>query len=298
MPAIPEDLLPLLARALPDADPRRAVPLGEGWNAVAWRLPHPAGDWVVRIPRVEYARGEIERQTCLGPRLAAAGIPVPLDWQVARVDHGEVAFGLYRYVDGVPAPRSGATRLKALAGQLADLLTRLHAIPLEVPLACGAQLHRAWPQFYLDLIDGWFHAVGPKTRVWLARVREDLTAAIPRPTEEVLLHTDLAPWHLVSDNQARIRAVLDFLGPCSGDAALDFGRLVQHWGPDFAEAVLAGYDGATDPGFRQRMRMYGQLEALATIRAATGRGIQQWVVWGRRRLAATAASAFRRQARD
>lgn len=294
MPSIPPDLAQQIVAVLPGAALERAVLIGEGWNAAAWRIPATNGDWVVRIPLVEYAKGEIERQTCLAPELAARGFPVPGDWSILRDEAGGVAAGVYRFVDGVPASRSGRARARSLAEQLSDLVTRLHAVPLEVPLACGAERLQVWPRFYIDLIDGWRQALGPRTQAWLVGVREELDAAGSSLAPEVFIHADLAPWHLVCDERGGIVAVLDFLGPRFGDPALDFGRLVQHWGLGFADAVLAGYRGHVDSGFRQRMRIYGQLEALATIRAATARDIPAWVAWGRRKLAATAVAQSRR----
>jgi aminoglycoside phosphotransferase (APT) family kinase protein len=290
MTAFPPGLLPLLRRDLPDARFNEIHLLGEGWNAVAWRLPAPDGHWVVRVPKLEYARDEIERQTCLAPKLDAAGIPCPRDWRLLRDADGSTAAGLYRYVDGSPAPRSGPRRLRALAPRIADLLNRLHRLPHELALACGGGLSPAWPGLYSGLIAGLSPSLGPKSAAWVRNMGAELAAASQTAPAPVFVHADLAPWHLLLDSEGDLVAVLDFPGPVLTDPAIDFGRLVQHWGIDFAEAVLASYSGDIDANFSKRMMLYARLEPLKTIQAGLTRGQQGWVDWGRRRVAAAAAA--------
>ena len=115
-------------RALPGADPARAVVVGRGFDVVAWRVPASDGDWTLRVPRLDDARPTIAAQHCLGQRLAAAGLPVPRDPTLLRDASGEVIAGLYRYADGHRAEGSGRSQRSRLARELARLLSQLHAL--------------------------------------------------------------------------------------------------------------------------------------------------------------------------
>ncbi len=132
-------------------------------------------------------------------------------------------------------------------------------------------------------------AIGPKSAALVQDLGAELAPAVQTAPDPVFVHADLAPWHLLLDADGRIAAVLDFLGPVITDPAIDFGRLVQHWGAAFAEAVLDGYICEVDANFRKRMALYALLEPLKTVQAGLARGEPKWVDWGRRRLAAQAA---------
>jgi aminoglycoside phosphotransferase (APT) family kinase protein len=284
----------LLSRQLPGADPSRAERVGEGWNAVAWRVQDPDGDWIIRVPKLDYARDEIERQTCLGPRLLELGFPVPSGWQVIRDAAGKVVAGAYRFVPGELAPSSGVRALRRLPPQLAVLLNRLHALPVSLGNACGGGDWQIWPGFYSRLVDQCLPWLTPASASYVRRLAGHLPVSVITMPRFVVVHGDLAPWHLVCDSDIQIRAVLDFLGPVNTDPAIDFGRIVQHWGLDFAESVLSGYEHEVDPGFRRRMVIYAHLEPLKSIKAGTERNQHQWVAWGRRKLAALAAADRKR----
>ena len=88
--------------------------------------------------------------------------------------------------------------------------------------------------------------------------------------------------------------MLDFSGPQVTDPALDFGRLVQWWGIEFADHVLKRYERRVDDDFRDRVVPYARLEPLRTIEAGVLRELPEWIAWGRRRLAAYAAADRRR----
>jgi aminoglycoside phosphotransferase (APT) family kinase protein len=122
----------------------------------------------------------------------------------------------------------------------------------------------------------------------------ELTSACRTTPPPVLVHGDLAPWHLICGDDGEIRAVLDFMGPRIADPAMDFGRLVQHWGENFARSVLSHYSLTTDANFAPRMVLYAQFEPLNTVLVAAERGLPEWVAWGKRRLAAAAAAASRK----
>jgi len=295
-PGLPDHLARLVATLLPGAQPAGARVIGEGWNATAWRVPDPTGDWTLRVPRLEEAVGELERQHCLGPVLLAAGLPGPDGWRLLRDGERAVA-GLYRFVEGAPAPRRGARSLGGLAGEVAGYLSGLHALHVETALACGAEAMEPRRDRYAPMLARTAPLVPERSRAYVERVYEALELASTTAPRSVLVHGDLQPDHLVCDERGGVRAVLDMSGPKVTDPAIDFGRLVQHWGGAFAAAVLLQYRGRVDGGFVGRMKAYAALEPLRTIDVALERGLPEWERWGRRRLSAAAGAETRRLGR-
>lgn len=275
------------------AVPARAALLGQGWNASAWRVPAEGGDLVVRVPRLAWAAGEIERQSCLMPRLYARGFPVVAGACVLRDADGAVLAGVHEYAEGEPAHPRGATARDTLARQVAALLSRLHALPPEHYHACDAVERPPWPGRFGDLVARLRGQLPARSRAWVdgvARRLRDAAATAPPP---VPLHDDLQPAHLLLDERGTLVAVLDWSGPQIGDPALDFRRLVQFFGAPFAELTLGYYDGRVDAHFAERMHRYAALGPLMTIEAGTDRGLPYWERYGRRQIAARAAASTR-----
>lgn len=294
MPTPPTDVRRVLLRELPDADLANMEILGEGWNATAWRVHGNSITWVVRVPKLDWAAGEIERQTRLGPHLSQLGFPVPRGWRLFRDRNGSIIAGAYLHIDGDPAPRRGKHPLDVLAGEVASFLSRLHNLPTDFALnECEALDLDPWVGRYRGLIAKYGPMTGPQTQSWLSRVAARLERGSSSAPRNVLVHGDLAPEHVLRDPSGHVVGVLDFSGPQVTDPALDFGRLVQHWGVQFADSVLRRYERPVDDGFEERMVAYAKLEPLRTIEAGVLRGLPRWVKWGKRRLAAAAAAERR-----
>jgi aminoglycoside phosphotransferase (APT) family kinase protein len=292
-PPLPPAVADAVRVAVAGADPARATLLGQGWNATAWRLPAAAGDLVLRVPRLDWAAGEIERQACLMPRLRARGFPVVEDARVLRDEAGAVLAGVHRYAAGEAAHARGRAERIALARQLGAFLSRLHALPVAEYRACGAVEHAPWPGRFGALVARLSSRLPERSRAWVddtaRRLRSAMrTAPLPAP-----LHDDLQPAHLLLDDTGTLVAVLDWSGPQIGEPAIDFRRLVQFFGAEFAELTLEHYDAAVDPHFRERMRLYAALGPLITIEAGIDRELPHWTVYGRRQIAAHAAAATR-----
>ena len=286
-PHFPTDLARLLSGLYPASSPNLARLLGSGWNADAWRVPERGGDLVVRIPRRDWARGEIERQACLAARLAARGIPAPREWALLRDPGGRVYAGVYRFVAGEPAPARGRAA-GALAPLVANLLERIHQFPASEAVACGAEQLDPWEGRWRPIFERHAAGLGPGTRAWVERAAERLEALSLGAGAPALIHGDLQPAHLILRADSSVAAVLDFSGPTVSDRAIDFGRLTQFWGARFAERVLQAYTLSVDGAFVERAHLYAALEPLRTIALEAEMGTAVWTGWAKRKLAARA----------
>lgn len=290
-PTLPAAVRRAIAAELLDADLDSAAVLGEGWNVVAWRLAGAGGDWVVRVPKLDWAAGEIARQMRLGAHLEQCGLPVPADCRAFFDRRGRAIAGAYRFVPGRPAPTRDKTRLRKLAQEIAEFLSRLHRLPVDYALRqCEALDLEPLSGRYAKLIADFGPLTGPRTQAWLQAATAELQRLLTPPPPHVLVHGDLSPEHVICDEADGVTGVLDFSGPQVTDAALDFARIVQRWGAPFAGSVLVRYGGAMDRDFPFRMMLYAKLEPLRAIEAGVSRDLPEWTAWGRRRLAAAAAA--------
>jgi aminoglycoside phosphotransferase (APT) family kinase protein len=295
VPRLDRALRDALREALPHANLEAVTVLGEGWNATAWRLPHPGGDWVARVPKLEWAAAETERQSCLYPRLREHGLPFPAETRVLWGPDGSLAAGLHRYAPGAPvdAARNVGARRARLAEDIAAFLTRLHRVPASEALACGAAEFDAWHDHYRRLVARALDSPSPRSRAWLDTVAGRLAKAARPATARVVVHGDLSPFHLLLDDRGRLVTVLDMAGPFITDPAYDFSRLVQHFGVPFAELVLRHYGCEVDGSFRERMVLYDALRPTFLIDVGRERGLPDAVARGHRQIAARAAAATR-----
>jgi aminoglycoside phosphotransferase (APT) family kinase protein len=285
------DAVGALAASFPGARAGEATLLGSGWNADAWRVPDPGGDLVVRVPTCEWARGEIERQACLAPKLAAHGVPVPPEWVLLRDAAGNVVAGVYRYVAGDPAPARGHVRRRVIK-PVTGLVERIHSFPLDEALGCGAESLDPWEGRWRPIIEAHAPGLPPKTRAWVESAGERLRKALQYAGELVLVHGDLQPAHILLHPDLSVAAVLDFSGPIVSDRAIDFGRLVQFWDRHFAARVRVAYSLPKGRGYEEvvafweRMNLYALLEPLRTIAVEAEMGENLWTPWARRKLTA------------
>jgi aminoglycoside phosphotransferase (APT) family kinase protein len=269
-----------LRERLDGVDLTRAVYLGRGTQVTAYR----AGDWVIRVPRTVAARKKVARQTRVYQILAARGLPVPRDAQIAHDADGEVTAGLYRYVPGVPA--SAARRSPVLARDLGAFLTALHAVPLEPVRACCTVLGDLWTDRFRIRWERSRSHLPAAERQWLEGVIA-LFLASPETTSTrlVLIHGDLVEEHVLVGPDGRLAGVIDPSGPRIADPALDFGTLAERFGWAFTDAVLTSYAGPRDPGFQRRACFCANVRPLVTIEAGLRDQSEERLRLGLRRLA-------------
>lgn len=212
----------LLAAQFPDwADlPIDRVPSAGTDNAI-YRL---GNDMAVRLPRVEWATGQVEREQRWLPRLAPhlpLAIPAPLAMGVPAEGY-PWPWAVYRWVEGENATHHRIADLRQAAIDLARFISALQRIdPTGGPRA-GADRSRGVPLAARDT----------QTRVAIAALHGalDTDAATAQweaalhapawPAPGVWLHGDLNSGNLLA-RHGRLSAVIDFGTMAVGDPACD-----------------------------------------------------------------------------
>ncbi len=294
------DVQAAVIEALPGAEVERAMPLGEGWAILAYRVLDASNDpWAVRVPKPgsSWAVADLEREAPLLPALEAWGIPVPRDARLLRADDGELLASIQRVVLGKQVKRAprGRQASSRLADGLGRALSRLHAFPLEQARALGVTDREMWTGHYEPLIDQAKAKLPPVSAAWLdSRVREFLDAGGTSEAARLLIHADISGEHIYASEDGSLEGIIDWADAMIGDPALDFAGLLNNYPWRFLEAVLAAYQadgGAVDGDALRRARFYIDVAPIFGVLWAAESGFPEVERKDRRRLAARAAAA-------
>jgi aminoglycoside 2''-phosphotransferase len=91
-----------------------------------------------------------------------------------------------------------------------------------------------------------------------------------------LLHADFSAEHiLLSSDCRRVVGVIDWTDAEIGDPAFDFGYLWVWQGEPLVTEVIRHYRGVMDPGFLDRVRLYGVCSAIADAYYGVTAGIDK-----------------------
>jgi aminoglycoside phosphotransferase (APT) family kinase protein len=221
------------------------------WSALAISRVDSAGtdnalyrlgeDMVVRLPRVSWAREQIDKEQRFLPRLAhALPLDVPLPLGKGHAGGGYPwEWGVYRWLDGETATLDRVRDFDDFALELARFITTLHGLDATAAPAAGEHnSHRGVP---LALRDA-------PTRAAIASLADELDSARATTVWEnalaapawsaapVWVHGDLQSGNLLA-RDGRLGAVIDFGCLGAGDPAVD---LIVAWNllPDRARAVF------------------------------------------------------------
>lgn len=291
--SLPAAIAAALRTQVPGARPDQAEVAGRGWDVTAWRIPADGGDWTARVPRHPGGAQSIEAQTCLAGVLGPHGLPLPRDPSILRDAQGVLLAGLYRYEDGCPAVVRGRAERTRLASMIADFLNVLHAINPAELASCAPRQYEPWADEFAPLVARTVDTLGPATARWVQARASALARASERLPPPVIVHADLKPAHVLLHDTGQISAVLDFESVQVSDPALDFSRLIQHWGQSFAEQVLARYEREVDEGLMERAQVYRDFDELSVIDTAERYDQTRLLPLARRNLRARAAAATR-----
>ena len=219
----------LVAAQMPDLVDR-PLTMVEPWgtdNAI-WRL---GDDLVVRLPRIHWATGQIDRDATWLPRLAPS-LPMPIPEPVAVGEPGSgypYRWAVHRWIPGEGATLNRIRDPETFALDLAEFVQRLQELPTD---GAPAARNRARPlhdydaetRRAIDRSSGLIDAEAA-TVVW-----EEALAAPPDEGPPVWVHGDLEGNCLLLDG--RLGGIVDWGSACAGDPAVDV-QVV--WSPLFTE---------------------------------------------------------------
>ena len=219
----------LVAAQMPDLVDR-PLTMVEPWgtdNAI-WRL---GDDLVVRLPRIHWATGQIDRDATWLPRLAPS-LPIPIPEPVAVGEPGSgypYRWAVHRWIPGEGATLNRIRDPETFALDLAEFVQRLQELPTD---GAPAARNRARPlhdydaetRRAIDRSSGLIDAEAA-TVVW-----EEALAAPPDEGPPVWVHGDLEGNCLLLDG--RLGGIVDWGSACAGDPAVDI-QVV--WSPLFTE---------------------------------------------------------------
>jgi aminoglycoside phosphotransferase (APT) family kinase protein len=194
--------------------PLAAVP-SYGTDNVLYRL---GDELLVRLPKIDWATGQIEKERRWLPRLAPQ-LPVALPEVVAV---GEPALGypwrwaVYTWLDGEP-PSRGTVELADDVAAFIAALQRIETTDAPRGRQRGGPLplrdddtRAALAQLAAEL------DIGAATAAWKRAL-----ATPPWPHEPVWLHGDLLEGNLLV-RDGRLSGVIDWGAACAGDPAFDY----------------------------------------------------------------------------
>jgi aminoglycoside phosphotransferase (APT) family kinase protein len=181
-------------------------------------------DMVVRLPRIQGAVGDVDKEQRWLPRLAPhlpVAIPVPLAIGTPGAGY-PWHWSIYRWLDGQDATLALVADLGQAARDLADFSIALHRID---PTG-GPHARRGGPLVTQDTetraaiaaLDGMLDVdidLGAATAAWDAALRAPAWDGPP-----VWIHGDLLPMNLLV-RQGRLSAIIDWGGLGVGDPAVD-----------------------------------------------------------------------------
>ncbi|MBN8580498.1 MAG: aminoglycoside phosphotransferase family protein [Anaerolineae bacterium] len=181
-------------------------------------------EMVVRLPRIDWAIGQIEKEIHWLPKLAPSvpfAIPVPL----VKGKPGEGypwEWAVYQWLEGESASSENISDLSQMAMDVARFITILQSInTTDAPLAVEHGLRGAPLSTRDEDTREAISALKDKIDSTLAiKIWEEAIQAPEWDKEPVWFHGDLLPGNLLVKN-GRLHAVIDFNGLGAGDPACD-----------------------------------------------------------------------------
>lgn len=225
---------------MPELTDRPLTPV-EPWgtdNAI-WRL---GDDLVVRLPRIHWAAGDVEREATWLPRIAPH-LPVAVPEPVAVGEPDDAypyRWAVHRWIPGEGAAPDTIDDPVGFAVDLAHVVRKLQAVPTD---GAPSASNRARPLHEYDestrrAIDGASHLIdaAAATAVW-----DEALAAPPYDGPAVWVQGDLEGNCLVRGG--RLCGIVDWGSACTGDPAVDV-QVV--WSPLCTEASRRAFLDALD----------------------------------------------------
>jgi aminoglycoside phosphotransferase (APT) family kinase protein len=211
--------------------------------------------WIVRRPPLGHVLAtahDMAREYRVMSALAPTDVPVPETYVLCEDPEvlGAPFYVMQNVVGHVyrtsaTAAALGLTRLTAMAGELARVLARLHAVdPKSIGLGDFGR-----PEGYLERqLARWskqLAASRSRELPGIDELRDRLAAALPNSPRSAIVHGDYRLDNVIFGEDDRIAAVVDWEMATLGDPLTDIGVLLLYW-----EMLVSGQGmfGALPPG--------------------------------------------------
>lgn len=205
------------------------------------------GELALRFPKSDKARDALEREArILDIVCDRVALPVP------RLDHHSEKVASYPLIPGVPLTRDRIHSLDsadryAVLGQLGGFLRDLHAIDpvaaTDLPASDAVRTRDDWLSFLARVEEVLFPLLFRYQRDWVtSHFAPVVSGELQLDYEPVLVHGDLAPYHILFDPAAsRISGVIDFGTAGLGDPAIDVACLIYQYGESTVRKLARHY---------------------------------------------------------
>lgn len=260
----------LVAARLPDHQVHSVVQVGEGSDHLAYEV---NGELIVRCskePDPAARAGHVDREARLLAAVAAiAPLPVPAPSLVIP-ERGCLA---YRKLPGVPLlelpRRQRSAHNSAIAAMLGELLTALHAAPLEQMAALVGVDDQPLVQWQSEAAQSYATVAGEVPVVYRRPVEAFLAAPPPAGGwAPVFSHNDLGIEHvLVDPGSWTVTGVIDWSDAAIVDPAVDLGLLYRDLGPVAAHAAMGSYRTSANDlvALQERARFYARCSVFEDL---------------------------------
>lgn len=226
---------------------------------------------VFRFPRTAAAASMLQTEVDL-LRALQGRLPLPIpNPEIVHLGSGpsEGGFAGYPFLPGEPLTREtvlarSCAEAAQIAGQIADFLRTLHAIPAtELPALPSGDTPSDWATLLAAFEAELFPHMRPDARTGVTRAfAAFLDAAGEADFSPTLRHGDLGGDNVRYDAATnRITGIIDFSSTAIGDPAVDLAGL-SWYGEGFVDALAEAYPALADPRLRSRAAFYRSTFAL------------------------------------
>jgi aminoglycoside 2''-phosphotransferase len=241
-------------------------------------------EWVCRFAKDERGEQALERESRVVDLVRSH-----VDVSVPEFVYQEPGLVAYRLLRGQPLYRHELALLtdeqqQRLADQLASFLQQLHTISQAelqqhaIHASDAQRTLRDWQQLYADVEREVFPLLWRDQRGWVTHhFAPVLTDRLDLGHEPVLIHGDLAHYHILSDDATQgITGILDFGTAGLGDPAGDFAVVISMYGESFLHRMTRSYPAIVDA--LDRARFWAGTHELQWALAGIRSQDQSWFV--------------------
>jgi aminoglycoside 2''-phosphotransferase len=204
-------------------------------------------EFTFRFPKTEWAQQTLIREAKLID-LARPHVAV----QLPELQLHDDSMASYRWLPGVPLTREflmalDVDRRTSLLQQLGAFLRDLHGIPatdlVDAEASEAVRSRESWMAFFDEVREILFPLLFAHQRASVdAMITPVIDGRLDLDAAKVLIHGDIAPYHLLVDPEANtLSGVIDFGVAGLGDPAIDIALLLYNYGESMTREVGVVY---------------------------------------------------------